>query len=155
MRRWIKTAPHHFGGKGWSAYYLTPIGDAHLKGQIMTDTINIIAALLTIGFGLFGFLAPSYTASALDLAPTKSTMGLSEMRASVGGLFVVAGIAALWLNHPMAFAMIGFAFAGAALGRVVSLALDNPPVAKVLLFGGIEAALALWLILANLPRSAQ
>lgn len=116
----------------------------------MIDILNIIAALLTIGFGLFGFLAPRYTADALDLAPTQSTMGLSEMRASVGGLFVVAGAAALWLQDPLAFAMIGFAFAGAALGRVVSLVYDSPPLRKVLIFGGIEAALALWLLWANL-----
>ena len=116
----------------------------------MLDWINIIASLLTIAFGLFGFLAPRYTASALDLEPTHSTMGLSEMRASVGGLFVVAGIAALWLQHPIAFAMIGFAFGGAALGRLVSLIADKPPVGKVLLFGGIEAALAAWFIAANL-----
>ena len=120
----------------------------------MTDTLNHIAALLTIGFGLFGFLAPAYTASALDLAPTNSTMGLSEMRASVGGLFVIAGLAAIWLGTPTAYAMVGFAFAGAALGRAVSLVLDDPPLLKVLIFGGIEAALALWLIWANLGRDA-
>ncbi|MEL6617775.1 MAG: DUF4345 family protein [Pseudomonadota bacterium] len=116
----------------------------------MTDSLNLVATLLTIGFGLFGFLAPRYTASALDLAPTDSTMGLSEMRASVGGLFVVAGLGALYLNHPLGYGMIGFAFVGAALGRVVSLFLDNPPVTKVLIFGGIEAALAAWFIAANL-----
>ena len=116
----------------------------------MIDLINIVACLLTIGFGLFGFLAPRYTASALDLAPTATTMGLSEMRASVGGLFVVAGIAALWLADPVAFVMIGFAFAGAALGRVLSLLFDKPPVGKVILFGGIEAALAAWFLSANL-----
>ena len=116
----------------------------------MIDVLNIVAALLTIGFGLFGFLAPRYTAEALDLAPTQSTMGLSEMRASVGGLFVVAGAAAIWLQDPLAYAMIGFAFAGAALGRVVSLVYDSPPLRKVLIFGGIEAALAVWLLWANL-----
>ena len=116
----------------------------------MIDVLNIFAALLTIGFGLFGFLAPRYTAGALDLAPTSSTMGLSEMRASVGGLFVVAGAAAIWLNAPLAYAMIGFAFAGAATGRVLSLIFDKPPVQKVLVFGGIEAALAAWLLAANL-----
>ena len=120
----------------------------------MTDTLNLIAALLTIGFGLFGFLAPAYTASALDLAPTNSTMGLSEMRASVGGLFVIAGLAAIWLGTPTAYAMVGFAFAGAALGRAVSLVLDDPPLLKVLIFSGIEALLALWLIWANLGRDA-
>jgi len=116
----------------------------------MIDTLNFVAALLTIGFGLFGFLAPRYTASVLDLAPTDSTMGLSEMRASVGGLFVIAGLAALWLNQPLAYAMLGFAFAGAALGRALSLIFDAPPVRKVLIFGGIEAALAAWFILANI-----
>lgn len=116
----------------------------------MTDTINLIAALLTIAFGLFGFLAPRYTASALDLEPTHSTMGLSEMRASVGGLFVIAGAAAILIGQPLAFAMIGFAFAGAALGRILSLVFDKPPVTKLLIFGGIEVALAAWLIIANI-----
>lgn len=116
----------------------------------MVAALNILACILTIIFGLFGFLAPRYTASVLDLAPTSSTMGLSEMRASVGGLFVVAGLAALWIDAPVAYAMVGFAFAGAALGRGVSLILDRPPRGKVLLFGGIEAALAVWLVLANL-----
>lgn len=120
---------------------------------VMTDTLNTIAALLTIAFGMFGFLAPRYTAGALDLETTHSTMGLSELRASVGGLFVAAGIAALWLGEPLAFAMIGFAFVGAATGRAVSLVLDNPPVGKVLLFGGIEAALAAWFLWANLPAA--
>lgn len=116
----------------------------------MIEILNIVACLLTIGFGLFGFLAPRYTASALDLTPTESTMGLSEMRASVGGLFVTAGLAALWMQMPVAYAMIGFAFAGAATGRVVSLMFDKPPLRKVLVFGGIEAVLALWFIVANL-----
>ncbi len=119
----------------------------------MTTTLNVIAALLTIGFGLFGFLAPAWTAASLDLAPTNSTMGLSEMRASVGGVFVVTGIVVLWLNHPMANAMLGVVYAGAALGRFVSVAVDNPPLAKALLFGGIELALAIWLILANMSRT--
>ena len=108
----------------------------------MADILTLTATLLTIAFGLFGFLAPRYTAGALDLAPTASTMGLSEMRASVGGLFVISGLAAVWLDDPVAYVMIGFAFVGAALGRVLSLIFDKPPVGKVLLFGGIEAALA-------------
>ncbi|WP_300030498.1 DUF4345 family protein [uncultured Roseobacter sp.] len=115
----------------------------------MTEILNILCALLTIGFGLFGFLAPRYTAGALDLKTDGSTMGLSELRASVGGLFVIAGIAALWLAHPVAYVMIGFAFTGAALGRVVSVVFDKPPLGKVLLFGGIEAALAAALIIGN------
>lgn len=116
----------------------------------MTDLLNILACGLTVVFGGFGFLAPRFTAAALDLVPEGSTMGLSELRASVGGLFVVAGFAAILLDQPAAYAMLGFAYAGAALGRIVSLAFDAPPFAKVVLFGGIEAVLAAWLILGNL-----
>lgn len=116
----------------------------------MIDILNILAALLTIAFGAFGFIAPRYTAATLDLETGASTMGLSEMRASVGGLFVVSGLAALWLDAPMAYAMIGFAYAGAAAGRFLSLFLDKPPIKKLFVFGGIEAVLAIWLLWANL-----
>jgi hypothetical protein len=107
------------------------------KGVHMIESLNVIAAVLTIAFGAFGFLAPRYTASALDLNTGETTMGLSEMRASVGGLFV-------------AFAMMGVAYSGAALGRLVSLVLDKPPFVKAFIYFAIEALLALTLILANL-----
>ena len=115
--------------------------------------LNSLAALLTIAFGAFGFLAPRYTLGALDLATTNSTMGLSEMRASVGGLFVVMGAYALITQQKEAFFFIGIAFAGAALGRGLSLAFDSPPVSKVLVFGGIELVLALVLIALNRPSA--
>ena len=56
----------------------------------------------------------------------------------------MAGLAALWLDDPVAYAMIGFAFVGAAM------ILDKPPVVKVLVFGGIEAALAAAFLILNL-----
>lgn len=121
----------------------------------MVMILNILAAILTIGFGLFGFLAPAHTASILDLAPTDSNMGLSELRASAGGLFVVTGLATLWMRSATAFSMLGFIYAGAATGRFLSIVLDNPPLMKALTFGGIEAVLAIWLIFANFSRSPE
>jgi len=115
----------------------------------MVDTLNIVAALLTIAFGAFGFLAPRYTAGALDLETGATTMGLSEIRASVGCLFVALGIACLWLGTPSAYFMMGVAYVGATIGRGVSLVLDKPPFKKAALYFAIEAALALWLVLAN------
>lgn len=119
------------------------------NGYAMTDILNIVAALLTIGFGAFGFLAPKFTAGALDLATDGSNMGLSEMRASVGGLFVVMALACLLIGTPEAYAMMGFAYAGAALGRGLSLVLDKPPFTKAFVYFLIEAVLAVWLVLAN------
>ena len=116
----------------------------------MIDIVNIVAALLTIAFGAFGFLAPKFTAAALDLKTGATNMGLSEMRASVGGLFVASALACLVIGAPLAYAMLGFAYAGAATGRAVSLVLDKPPFAKAATYFAIEAALAIWLIFANL-----
>lgn len=115
----------------------------------MVDFLNIAAAVLTIAFGAFGFLAPRFTLDALDLKPTDSNMGLSEMRASVGGLFVITGLFALMVPQAVVFAMLGVAYSGAALGRLISLMLDSPPRGKLLVFFGIEAALAGWLLAAN------
>ena len=133
---------------------MTPAASRLIRENRMIPTINALAALLTIGFGLFGFLAPSWTATSLDLTTTNSTMGLSEMRASVGGLFVVTGVAVLYLNNPMAYVMLGVVYSGAALGRFVSIALDSPPLIKALTFGGIEAAIAVWLIAVNFSKAS-
>ncbi len=116
----------------------------------MIDLINIAVALLTIAFGAFGFIAPRFTLGALSLQTTDTNMGLSEMRASVGGLFVALGTLLLIWPDPMLFVATGVAIGGAAIGRFVSLVFDSPPVKKVLLYGGIEAAMAAWLLLANL-----
>jgi hypothetical protein len=80
------------------------------------DIINIIFALASIGLGLFGWLAPRYTLDTLDLQAGPSGMGPSEIRASAGALFVGMGVGALVLGGPVAYAMLGFCWLGAAVG---------------------------------------
>ncbi|WP_293447026.1 DUF4345 family protein [Planktotalea sp.] len=116
----------------------------------MIDILNILVALMTIAFGAFGFLAPRFTASALDLKIGDTNMGLSEMRASVGGLFVAIGLFAIWTGLPMAYAMIGVAYAGAATGRLISIVIDKLPFKKAMLYFSLEAGPAAYLLLANL-----
>ncbi|MBS0124448.1 DUF4345 family protein [Thetidibacter halocola] len=115
----------------------------------MPEIVNAALALLTIAFGLFGFLAPRYTADALDLAPQGSTMGLSEMRASAGGLFVAVGAVCLLTGAPEAYAMLGVAYAGAGTGRLLSILRDRPPLKKALVFFLFEAGPAAWLLAMN------
>ncbi|MFZ5963923.1 DUF4345 family protein [Thalassococcus sp. BH17M4-6] len=116
----------------------------------MLDLINPVLALLTVALGLFGFLAPRYTAGALHLTTTQSTMGLSELRASAGGLFVALGLGCLILGEPWAYLMLGVAYAGAGAGRLLSIALDDPPKSKAILYFAFEAIPSAWLILWNL-----
>ncbi|MDX8348865.1 DUF4345 family protein [Cognatiyoonia sp. IB215446] len=111
------------------------------------DIINIIFALLSIGLGCFGWLAPRYTMGALDLTMGETTMGASEVRASVGCLFVGMGIGALILGSPEAYVMLGFCWSGAAFGRLTSIVLDGNSQKKLVYFL-VEAAVgipAIWL----------
>ena len=113
------------------------------------EIINIIFALLSIGLGCFGWLAPRYTLGALDLTPGETTMGPSEIRASVGALFVGMGIGALILGTPEAYVMLGFCWCGAAMGRLTSLVLDGTSQKKWIYFI-VEAAVGIPAILLNL-----
>ncbi|MCK0166814.1 DUF4345 family protein [Jannaschia sp. S6380] len=92
--------------------------------------LNVLLALATIGFGAAGWLAPDWTMKKVGLADTGSTMGKSEVRAASGALFVVAGLAAILLGGPVAYAMLGFVWLGGALGRATSLALDGTTTRK-------------------------
>ncbi len=113
------------------------------------DLINAALAILSIGLGLFGWLAPRFTLQTLDLIAGPSSMGHSEIRASAGALFVGLGLGALILNVPDAHAMLGLAWAGAATGRATSLVLDGQTRKKWAFFV-IEAAVAATSLAINL-----
>jgi len=113
------------------------------------DILNIIFALLSIGIGAISWLYPRYAMSALDLIAGKSTMGMSEVRASAGALFVGMGIGALILGTPTAFAMLGFCWLGAAIGRGTSLLLDGIDKQKLIFFA-VEAGVGFPALFLNL-----
>lgn len=115
------------------------------------DLLNPLLALMTIFFGGFAFLAPRYTASALDLATTTSTIGLSELRAGSGGLFVIMGLWCLITGEQTAYFALGVAYLGAGLGRAVSIVIDKPPLKKALIFLAFEWPPAAFLIWHNWP----
>ncbi|MEL7104762.1 MAG: DUF4345 family protein [Pseudomonadota bacterium] len=116
----------------------------------MIDALNIAFALFSMALGVIGWLAPRYTMTALDLQTAGSTMGVSEIRAASGALYVGAGLGALFLATPGAFAMLGFVWGGAAMGRITSIFADESPTRLKWTFFGIEAAVAAALLLVNL-----
>lgn len=113
------------------------------------DILNIIFALTSIGLGGFGWLAPRYTMGALDMTAGDTTMAMSEVRASAGALFVGMGIGALILGAPVAYAMLGFCWCGAALGRATSLLLDGA-FGKKWVYFIVEAGVGIPAVLLNL-----
>jgi len=116
----------------------------------MIETLNTIAMILTIAFGAIGWYAPRYTMKKLDLKTDGSPLGLSEIRAANGALFIGIGAAALFLPQPLAYAMVGFAYAGAAFGRSTSIVVDHVRQPTAFIFVAAEIVLAAYLILANL-----
>ena len=113
------------------------------------DILNIIFALLSVGLGCFGWLAPRYTLSALDLTMGETTMGMSEVRASVGALFVGMGIGALILGSSEAYVMLGFCWCGAAAGRLPSIIMDGAS-QKEWVYFIVEAVVGVPAIMLNL-----
>ncbi len=118
----------------------------------MTDLLNIALALLSVGLGAIGWLAPRYTMDLLEIAPNGSTMGVSEIRAASGALFIGLGLGAIFLATPLAYAMVGFAWAGAAIGRLTSLLADGASRQKITFFA-VEVAVAAALLGLNLPAA--
>ena len=116
----------------------------------MIELTNIALALFSIFLGAFGFLAPKYTMALLDLQPVGSSMGHSEIRAVSGALFIGMGLGALLLAEPFAYAMLGFAWAGAAIGRLTSIVADPAPTRRTHAFFAVEAIVAFVLLSINL-----
>ena len=116
----------------------------------MPDLLNIALALASIGLGLVGWLAPRYTMAVLDLRPEGSTMGVSEIRAASGALFVGLGLGAIFLGDPLAYAMLGFAWGGAAIGRITSIFADERPTRRTWGFFATEVVIAAALLAINL-----
>ncbi|MEO0636068.1 MAG: DUF4345 family protein [Pseudomonadota bacterium] len=115
--------------------------------------INVLAMLTSVGLGAAGWLAPKWTMDTLDLKSDGSVMGVSEVRAASGALFVGVAVAALIINQPLAYAMVGFVYGGAAIGRLTSLILDQHQGSKARIFFLTEAVIAGLLIVANLPAA--
>ena len=117
------------------------------------DLLNYAVAIVTVGLGLCGWLAPRWTMSVLDMKAGPTNMALTEVSAVSGCLFVGIGLGVMVLNEPMAWVALGLAYAGAAVGRVTSILRDAAGSRQSWTFFGTEAALAAWLVLANLPAS--
>jgi hypothetical protein len=71
-----------------------------------------------------GLVRPSAAAAFTSIRP-EGLMGVSEIRATYGGLFAALGAWGLWTQEPNAFTTAGVAWLGAALGRAASVVVDR------------------------------
>lgn len=92
-----------------------------MNSMILAANIGAIATLL---LGMFGLIAPRRAAAFTSIAPLGAN-GLSELRATYGGLFVALGAWCLLSQSVVVFTVLGVAWSGAALGRLVSVIIDG------------------------------
>lgn len=83
-----------------------------------------LGALACLSLGVMGLLAPMQAARLVGLAPV-GRLGVSELRATYGGLFIGMGLACLVLDSPPAYGVAAAAWLGAAAGRGLSIVIDR------------------------------
>ena len=101
-------------------------------------------ATATLLLGCLGLFAPARAATFTSISPIGRT-GVSEIRATYGGLFAALGLACLITQSTPVFTTAGTAWVGAAAGRLWSVAIDGNHEPKNL--GGIAFELAIGLLL--------
>lgn len=103
---------------------------ALLDGTADTATIVAsVAAILSLLLGLYAVVSPQGALKLVGLSlDPKRVEGVSEIRATYGGVFTGVSLAALLLGTPEAFLVLGAGWLGALVLRVASTALDRVPV---------------------------
>jgi hypothetical protein len=104
--------------------------------------LSIIGAVLCTAMGLLGVLAPHRAARLVSIEP----VGVSEIRATYGGLFVAMGVTCLVMQSPEAYLIAGASWIGAGLLRFPSLVLDKGSFPKALGGAAIELTIGLLLL---------
>ena len=107
-----------------------------------------LGAFVTALMGAFGLLAPRRAAEFISIKPVGDN-GISEIRATYGGLFLALGVLCLVSQSPTIFIAAGVAWVGAACGRLFSIFLDKNNDARN--FGGLCLELVVGLLLLAPP----
>lgn len=106
-----------------------------------------LGATVSIIAGLLGFFWPSQVSKVIGLR-LPGLLGVSEFRATYGGLFIGGGLAVVLVQSGDAAAVLGTAWAGAFIARAISVVIDKSRSKENMAGLVIEAAMAALLLLA-------
>ncbi|MBI5504961.1 MAG: DUF4345 family protein [Deltaproteobacteria bacterium] len=87
-------------------------------------SVNTLGGLITLGLGVLGLFWPMKVAGMVSIQPD-GLRGLSEIRATYGGVFFAIGLFAVMWQDPNVFRALGFGWFGAAAGRMFSIVRDE------------------------------
>src|SRR5688500_1319508 len=89
------------------------------------DILQILqysGCIITVLIGIYAVFTPKKTVAVTALAP-QGAHGITEIR-TVGGFFLILGIAPFFLGTA-AFQMLGYAYFGAGIVRLISIFMDK------------------------------
>ena len=110
------------------------------------NAAGYVGATISVLGGLLGLIWPRRVSAIIGLdLPGK--LGLSEFRATYGGLFIGAGLAVLLIGNSQGALVLGAAWGGAFVARAASLFIDKSRSRENLAGLVIEATVAALLIL--------
>ena len=95
--------------------------------------------------GVFGVLLPNRAAKLVSIEPVGG-LGVSEIRATYGGLFLAMGVTCLVIQSPDAYLIAGASWFGAGLLRFPALVLDKGSFPKALRGAALELTIGIFLV---------
>lgn len=104
-----------------------------------------LGALLTLFLGCLGLLFPKQISRVLGISPL-STLGVSELRATYGGFFLCLGAGCLATQSEKVFLVAGCGWCGAAIARLLSVAIDNSRSRENIVGFCVEATIGLLML---------
>ena len=88
--------------------------------------IPVLGSLISFFLGILGLLFPKQISKLVGLEiPLSSKHGISEIRATYGGLFIGLSFVALFSPNTIAYLTLGCGWMGALLGRIISIVYDK------------------------------
>ncbi|MFM8598321.1 MAG: DUF4345 family protein [Mycobacterium sp.] len=110
------------------------------------STAAQIGATISIVAGCLGLIWPRRVSAVIGLH-LPGPLGVSEFRATYGGLFLGAGLAVLLIGTRQAALVLGAAWGGAFIARAVSLVIDRSRSKENIAGLAVEAFVAALLVL--------
>jgi hypothetical protein len=108
--------------------------------------LKIIAALGTLATGALAIARPAALADFTSLRPA-GKRGLTEMRVSLGAVFAGLGLAALLLNAPAAYRMLGLMYLAMAVVRLPAMVVDKSAGQSNFISAAVEVIFGIILVL--------
>jgi hypothetical protein len=113
----------------------------------ISDVLHSIGAISLLSYGLASAINPHWVAGLLEHG-LRSGRGISEFRVAHGGGIVALALFALYINNPLVYRALGWAWIGAATIRILAYLPDRPRVtADYVIFLIAEIALGICLLL--------